>query len=119
LCIWWARWSPERFVALLPPSPHGEQPKKGNTETMSRRNPGKPVGENDEHYPHVALRWDFTEDKATRIIECRNRIQWIIQHKAGGRWRPRSFCRTRGALERLLPGKAGEIAAVLPVRFVS
>jgi hypothetical protein len=33
------------------------------------------------------------------------------------RWKPVSFCRTREALERLLPGKAEEIRAKLPVRF--
>ncbi|MER9582532.1 hypothetical protein [Mesorhizobium sp. M0276] len=33
-------------------------------------------------------------------------------------WRPQSYCRTRQALERLLPGMAEEIAAKLPLRFV-
>jgi hypothetical protein len=71
----------------------------------------------------VVLRRDFSEHKATRIIECRNQIQWIIQHKSGTRgghpsWRPQSYCRTRQGLERLLPGMAEEIAAGSPVRFV-
>ncbi|ESY94288.1 hypothetical protein X738_16225 [Mesorhizobium sp. LNHC209A00] len=71
----------------------------------------------------MVLRWDFSEAKATRIIECRNQIQWIIQYKSGTRgghpsWRPQSYCRTRQGLERHLPGMAEEIAAGLPVRFV-
>ncbi len=83
---------------------------------MSRRFPGKPAGETDEHYERVAIRWDYSETRATRIIEAQ--IQWIIQHRVGAnRWRSVSFCRTRAALERLLPGKAEEIAAALPERF--
>lgn len=81
------------------------------------------VREEANDHSRVVLRWDFSEAKATRIIECRNQIQWIIQYKSGMRggqpsWRPRSYCRTRQALERLLPGMAEEIAAALPVRFV-
>lgn len=72
----------------------------------------------------MVRKWDFSEAKSTRIIECRNQAQWIIQNRSGTRggfpmWRPRSFCQTREALERLLPGMAGEIAAALPARFVT
>jgi hypothetical protein len=41
-----------------------------------------------------------------RVIECRDRIQWIIQFRETAettptaRWRSRSFCRTREALVR-------------------
>lgn len=82
-----------------------------------------PACEEADNYSRVVLRWDFSEAKATRIIECRNQIQWIVQYRSGTRsgqpsWRPQSYCRTRQALERLLPGMAEEIAAALPVRFV-
>lgn len=66
--------------------------------------------------------WLCSEDKPTRIIECRDGIQWIIQNRSGTRdgqplWRSRSYCRTRKGLEGLLPGKAEEIRAALPERF--
>jgi hypothetical protein len=84
---------------------------------LSRRHPGKPVGEHEDHYPHVVVRWEYSDSVATRIIECKNRIQWIIQHRKGGRWRSQSFCTTRAGLERLVPGKATELRASLPLRF--
>jgi hypothetical protein len=44
-------------------------------------------------------------DAKTRVIECRDGIQWIIQHHRNGRgcngWRGVSFCRTKEALLRL------------------
>lgn len=81
----------------------------------------RPIAETAENYPYVALRWDFSETngtpKATRIIECRNRIQWIIQHKTGGRWRNANFCRSQAGLERRLPGKVEDIRAAFPGMF--
>ncbi|BCG94170.1 hypothetical protein MesoLj131a_30340 [Mesorhizobium sp. 131-2-1] len=82
-----------------------------------------PACEEADNYSRVVLRWDFSEARAIRIIKCRNQIQWIIQNRSGRRgghpsWRPQFYCRTRQALERLLPGMAEEIAAALPVRFV-
>jgi len=77
--------------------------------------PGRSETSND--YPHV-LKWNYGEkDRGTRIIVCKHGIQWIIQYQAkGGQWLNRSFCRTRAALENLLPGKAEEIKAALPER---
>lgn len=86
--------------------------------SRSRRRGGTATSEDSDTYSRVTLRWDHSEDKATRIIACRNNIQWIIQHRMpGGRWRSQSYCRTRTGLEGLLPGKAEEIRAALPERF--
>ncbi len=81
-----------------------------------------PVGEESDHYPRVVIRWDYPCGRSTRIIECRNQIQWIVQHRSGTRsgspvWRSKSFCRTHDALQRILPDKADEIASLLPERF--
>ena len=89
---------------------------------MPRRPSTRPVGEETDHYPRVVIRWDDPGDRATRIIECRNQIQWCVQHRIGTRngapvWRSKSFSRTRAALQRILPGKADEIASLLPERF--
>ncbi|QDB99518.1 hypothetical protein [Mesorhizobium sp. 8] len=74
--------------------------------------------ETDDDYRSVFLRWDHSEKKATRIIGCRDDLQFIIQYRAGpDRWRSRYFCRTRQALERLLPGMAEDIRAALPETF--
>jgi hypothetical protein len=57
-----------------------------------------------------------------RVIECRDRIQWILQSRDSlkatvGVWRGRSYCRTKEALLRVCAAHAGEIdpgaAAVL------
>ncbi|ESY26735.1 hypothetical protein X749_25290 [Mesorhizobium sp. LNJC391B00] len=108
------------------PGNHQHHSNRKAIQTVSRsRSPRalNPACEEADNYSRVVLRWDFSEAKATRIIECRNQIQWIIQYKSGTRggqpsWRPQSYLRTRQALERLLPGMAEEIAAALPVRFV-
>ncbi|MET0596653.1 MAG: hypothetical protein ABWZ57_02170 [Mesorhizobium sp.] len=76
------------------------------------------TNETAEAYGRVVLRWDYSQGKATRIIVCRNALQWIIQYRApSGGWRAQSFCRMRATLERLLPGKAKEIRAALPERL--
>lgn len=87
-----------------------------------RFQPTRPASEETEHYDRVVLRWDYSEEKATRIIECRHGIQWVVQHKMGTRngspiWRSRHFCRTRAALEAILPSMASEIVGTLPERF--
>jgi hypothetical protein len=33
-----------------------------------------------------------------RIVDCRDDIQWIVQRLTGGRWRNKSFHRTRASL---------------------
>jgi len=60
--------------------------------------------EKDEDYRHIVVQLD----PSTRIIECVDGIQWIIQRRDGPnsaqpRWRGASYCRTRASLERRLP----------------
>jgi len=68
--------------------------------------------ESDCAYPFVILvsyRW--------RVIECRHRLQWILQYRnraetvATDVWRGRSFCRTREALIRSCDHHVGRIDA--------
>lgn len=76
--------------------------------------------EDHDQYSRVVILWQHSEAKATRIIADRSNIQWIIQHRTpSGRWMSKSFCRTRVALERLLPGKADEIRSTLPETFAA
>jgi hypothetical protein len=70
--------------------------------------------EHAENYPHVVV----VLGPKTRVIECADRIQWIIQHRTGSLktpWAGRSFCRTKEALIRI----AGSHPALeaLPHRF--
>jgi hypothetical protein len=49
-----------------------------------------------------------------RVIECRDRIQWILQSRDSlkatvGVWRGRSYCRTKEALLRVCAAHAGMI----------
>ena len=51
-----------------------------------------------------------------RVIECRDRVQWILQSRdspkpEAGLWRGRSYCRTKEALLRVCAAHAGKIAA--------
>jgi len=39
-------------------------------------------------------------DERTRVIDCKDSIQWIVQKREGSNWRGLSFCRTREALIR-------------------
>lgn len=86
---------------------------------MTITDPGHRVGETSEHYPHVILRWRAhgEDDHATRVVECRNRLQWIIQRHISGRWRSEHFCTSRQGLLRHLPRQFHEITAALPERF--
>jgi hypothetical protein len=49
--------------------------------------------ESDESYEGVVCR-----EGDLRIINCRDDIQWIAQRLTGGRWRNKSFHRTRRSL---------------------
>jgi len=40
--------------------------------------------------PHIVA----VLDPNMRVIECSDRIRWIIQKRTGGRWRSKYFCRT-------------------------
>jgi hypothetical protein len=56
--------------------------------------------ESSEQYSRIVV----ILDAKTRVIECRDGVQWIIQQKTGGGrdpWRGMSFCRTKEALVRL------------------
>ena len=90
----------------------------GRRRGSKQRDADNPTNETAEAYAGVVLRWDYSQGKATRIIVCRNELQWIIQYRApSGGWRAQSFCRVRATLERLLPGRAEEIRATLPERL--
>jgi hypothetical protein len=76
------------------------------------------VGEEDDDYPHVVAHLD---GKA-RVIECKNGIQWIIQHRQGrsNSWRGRGFYRTRAVLirdSRYVSDAAASLLAALPERY--
>ena len=49
--------------------------------------------ESDESYEGVISR-----EGDLRIVNCRDDIQWIVQRLTGGRWRNKSFHRTRASL---------------------
>jgi hypothetical protein len=69
------------------------------------------LAESDDSYPRVVAilngRW--------RVIECRDRIQWILQYRNRAKivtkhaWRGRSYCRIREALIRCCNEHAGQI----------
>jgi hypothetical protein len=71
------------------------------------------LNEGADDYPrivaHLNARW--------RVIECRDRIQWILQYRAsaetyaGARWAGRSYCRTSEALRRCCKENAGMVDA--------
>ena len=48
--------------------------------------------ESDNEYPSIML------DDNTRVIECANSVQWIIQKRKGHHWRSTHFCRTKEGL---------------------
>src|SRR4029453_12993158 len=49
--------------------------------------------ESDESYEGLISR-----EGDLRIVDCRDDIQWIVQRLTGGRWRNKSFHRTRASL---------------------
>jgi hypothetical protein len=56
---------------------------------------GLSARESDASYPTLTCL-----DDRTRVIDCRDSIQWIVQRREGSHWRGLSFCRTREALIR-------------------
>ena len=53
-----------------------------------------------------------------RVIECRDRIQWILQSRDSlqpevGLWRGRSYCLTKEALLRVCAARVDEIASII------
>ncbi|MDF3907262.1 hypothetical protein [Paracoccus sp. AS002] len=79
--------------------------------------------ESSDHYPAEICRV-VLPGKSFRIIECRDGIQWVIQHsrrgagkQATGRWRAVAYPTTKSALMRLWREKTGSIVpeiAALP-----
>ena len=70
-----------------------------------------PLPETADDYVHVVA--DL--NPAWRVIECRDRVQWILQRRGSPKkppkddWRARSYCRTSEALIRCAREHAGEI----------
>lgn len=71
--------------------------------------------ESSDHYPAEICRV-VLPGKSFRIIECRDGIQWVIQHsrsgagkQATGRWRALAYLTTKSALMRLWYKKTGSI----------
>jgi hypothetical protein len=50
--------------------------------------------ESDNDHPAIAL------DDKTRVIDCKDSIQWILQRRSSHQWRSLSYCRSRDALIR-------------------
>ena len=66
--------------------------------------------ESSNDYPSIVL------DDDTRVIECANAIQWIVQRRRGSRWHSRYFCRTKEGLLLYARPITPELLA-LPDRF--
>ncbi len=71
--------------------------------------------ESSDHCPAEVFRV-VLPGKSFQIIECRDGIQWVIQHsrrgadkQATGRWRGLAYPTTRSALMRLWHEKTGSI----------
>jgi hypothetical protein len=66
-------------------APHNrEAPCQGKDTTLCASGAGR--GERDDAYPAIAR-----IDVKTRVIECRDHLQWIVQRREGKRWRNVSF----------------------------
>jgi len=74
--------------------------------------------ERDESYGTIITRLDAK----SRVIDCKDGIQWIVQRLRGDQWHGLSFCRTRAVLirdakRRLgkdIPGEALDVLKALP-----
>src|SRR5258708_5381779 len=53
-----------------------------------------PIPEDRDDYPRLIA----MVDKKTRVIECRDGLQWVLQRRSTRGWAARSFCRSREAL---------------------
>lgn len=85
-----------------------------------RFRPIQPGREETDQYDRVVLRWDYSADRATRIVAFRD--HWVIQHRTmtnGPEWRSIHLCPTRADLVRLLPAKTEEILSALPEEALS
>jgi hypothetical protein len=79
------------------------------------------ISEGADCYPHVVAKLS----PHTRIIECRDAIQWIVQKSEGvdknglTRRKSLSYCRTKQGLLRHVPSEHSVPISTLPDRFVS
>ena len=69
--------------------------------------------ESDDPYPVVVQL-----DAKTRVIDCKDNIQWILQRRRGVQWHGVAYCRTRDALAREAKrlGYVSEALNALPQR---
>jgi hypothetical protein len=58
-----------------------------------RTSPHEGNRETDDAYPCIAR---ISDD--TRVIDCKDSIQWIVQRRRGKEWRGVSYCRSRDVL---------------------
>lgn len=70
--------------------------KSGHAASNGEPKPPHRSDEASDDYPHVVA----ILDSRTRVIECAQGVQWIIQKRCAGRWpwRSRYFCRTKEGL---------------------
>ena len=71
--------------------------------------------EKDDDYEAIVAKWG-----KERVIECKDRIQWIYQTYYGGRWRSKKYCRSRAGVLRWVKPDAAALAilSALPDTFV-
>ena len=82
---------------------------RGNAALTALQRSGLRLKESEDTYPHVVV-----QDGKHRIIECRDRIQWILQRREGERrWTSISYCRWRVTLLRLCKHWSEDALAVI------
>jgi hypothetical protein len=79
---------------LMPSAPH------------NRLSAARGVWESDDAYPAIVRSGDL------RVIECRDRIQWILQRRKGSGWRSVSYHRDRAVLIERFGSSAPELEAL-------
>jgi hypothetical protein len=87
----------------LGPSPYLEAPSAAPQHLPT---PPGSHRETDEDYPVLVQL-----DARTRIIDCKDGMQWILQRKRGRIWFSAAYCRTRGALARAAGCDLGSLPA--------
>ena len=88
-----------------PPAPSSATGFGAPATVLSRR---KRLREDADDYRHIIVQIDDRR----RVIDCQDHIQWIVQLWNGGRWRGRSYCRTREALIRCSNAKGDSLAII-------
>lgn len=86
----------------------GKSPTEADNPPLGRHR----MSESADEYPFVIAQLD----ERTRIIACKDDIQWIVQHRRGASWRGTGFFRTKaGLLGRC--GSFDRTLAMLPDRY--